>query len=165
VDADVVPCQEYRDYTIDSGTALFVEGIKIQPDRGTPIINYPKQHIKNGIEKNRETKYQFKRMVRIAKNIRVLMEDAGISSANNISSFLIESLFWNVSNAAYTEFTYYNCYAFNEVLSNLYNNIGYLNVFKEINGIKYIGDDDNQRVSICRAFVKDLKAFYNYSLD
>ena len=62
----------FRDYTNDFrfDANNYVAGIEIRPDSGGRIINYPEQHIKNGIEKNLKTNYQFKRCVRVMKNIR-----------------------------------------------------------------------------------------------
>lgn len=168
VDADTVPCGEFRDYRMDDGTNVnrFIPGIRIQPDdKSAIIINYPVQHIKNGVLKNDATDKKFKKMVRIAKNIRVLMEDMGIDSAKRISSFLIESLLWNVPDKCYKEYTLFLRFMFAEVLSYLFKNIDSIYSFKEINGIKDINKDDVTRIETCKAFIKDLYSFYDYNIE
>ena len=164
VDADTVPCGEYRDYRIDDGTDTnnFISGIRIQPDDGSKIIiNYPVQHIKNGASKNNNTNYNFKKMVRIAKNIRVLMEEEDIVAAKKMSSFLIESLFWNVPNEVYSH--YYSLrFIFEDVINFLHDNLAKIPYFKEINNIKHIDEDDSKRAEICQSFIKGLKQYYTY---
>ncbi|WP_069330027.1 nucleotidyltransferase domain-containing protein, partial [Paenibacillus nuruki] len=104
-DADAVPCKRYKDFSYDfSNNPLnFVGGIYISADSGETIINYPEQHIKNGKEKNIATNYYYKKMVRILKMMRYLMKDLNIKSAGTISSFALESLFWNIPNNYYLE--------------------------------------------------------------
>lgn len=163
VDADTVPCGQHRDYRRDNGTdpTNFIEGIIIQPDSGTRIINYPQQHIQNGIIKNKNTGFAFKRMVRIAKNIRECM--VGIKSAEDISSFLIESLLWNVPDDVYTKYTLLR-YTFGEIVEYLKDSISQISYFKEINGIKYLTTYDHSRLNICRQFIDDLSKFYEYDI-
>jgi hypothetical protein len=95
VEADVVACIENRRYKQDgsyhSGTSLF-------PDNGGQISNWPQHHYDNGVWKNKETGYRFKRLVRIMKNIRNAMVDDGIAAAKPIPSFLNECLVWNTPN-------------------------------------------------------------------
>lgn len=106
VDADVVPAYRYRDYLNDwnNDPENYIGGIEIRPDSGGRIINYPEQHIKLGIAKNKVTKYNFKRCVRIAKNMREKMVEYGYPLSDKISSFGIESLLWNVDVSAYTKY-------------------------------------------------------------
>ena len=101
-DADTVPCRRYRDYRQDyrRDASNFVGGVVIYPDNGGMIINYPEQHIANGRKKNSDTNHHYKKMVRIMKKMRYLMEDSYItaysSAAKNVSSFMLESLLWNI---------------------------------------------------------------------
>ena len=73
----------------------YIGGIVIKADDGEEIINYPEQHIANGRKKNNNTNYYYKKMVRMLKKMRYLMNDNKYSSANNVSSFGLESLLWN----------------------------------------------------------------------
>lgn len=98
VDADVVPTMEYRYYVGDreddyiSGVAFLTDP---NPD-SRKIINWPEQACRNGIEKHKETNERYKKMVRIFKALRNEMQNNGMQSAENITSFLLESLVWHV---------------------------------------------------------------------
>ena len=41
------------------------------------MMKLPKQHIKNGMDKNKRTNLYFKKMVKIAKEMRCQMQDEG----------------------------------------------------------------------------------------
>jgi hypothetical protein len=102
-DVDVVPCLQYRDYRHDTrcDPNNYVPGIIITSDSGTTIINYPEQHIESGKGKNTNTHRYYKRMVRIFKKVNNIMQDHGIPATQNISSFDLESLLWNVPDGIY----------------------------------------------------------------
>lgn len=104
VNADVVPAFQYRDFkNINSiDPARYVEGIKYFAKDGTEVINYPKDHISNGKQKNNSTNYEYKKLVRIIKHIRNDMVDDGTADGDKITSFLIECLVWNVPNDTIT---------------------------------------------------------------
>ncbi|GLO66102.1 nucleotidyltransferase domain-containing protein [Oceanobacillus kimchii] len=95
VDADAVPCLEYRRYQTDGS---FLTGTAFMPrDNSNIVKNFPIQHYENGKNKNIETSRRYKKIVRIVKRIRYNMaQESGTHS--NISSFLIECLIWNVPN-------------------------------------------------------------------
>lgn len=97
VKADVVPAFQLRDYKNSGNPAVFVEGIWLKAMKdGSIVKNYPKDHIKNGKEKNKVTGRKYKELVRIMKHIKNDMCDEGICNGDVISSFLIECLVWNV---------------------------------------------------------------------
>lgn len=98
VETDVVPTFDYRDY-FESGS--FVEGAKFISDSGKSIVNYPLQHIENGKSKNRSTQKRFKRLTRIYRRIRYSMLNDGIDISDNITSFLLECLVWNVPDSIF----------------------------------------------------------------
>lgn len=104
INADVVPAFQYRDFKIIGSTdpAKYVEGIKFFAKDGAVVINYPKDHISNGIQKNNITNYEYKKFVRIMKHIRNDMIDVGMTDGDIITSFLIECLVWNVPNGTIT---------------------------------------------------------------
>ena len=104
VDADVVPAFQYRDYKIIGSTdrTKYVEGIKYFAQDGTVVINYPKDHIENGKQKNNRTNYEYKKLVRIMKHVLNDMVSAGKADGDKITSFLIECLVWNVPNERIT---------------------------------------------------------------
>jgi len=88
------------------------------------------------------------------------MSDNRISSANNVSSFGLEPLLWNVPNNKFIKYTSYK-YIFEEVVDYLYGNQSLLSTYKEANGIKalcpYSSDEENYT-----RFINDLKVFYQY---
>lgn len=95
VDTDVVPTWNFRRYEKNSD---YILGARFFSDSGKIITNYPKQHIENGKEKNKETSRKFKRLTRLYRKLRYKMKDDGISVNKNITSFLLECLVWNVPN-------------------------------------------------------------------
>lgn len=100
INADIVPACEYRNYKIIGSLdpKEYVKGTKFYAADGTEIINYPHDHILNGKQKNTDTHYAYKRLVRIMKHIRNNMVDERLADGDKITSFLIESLVWNVPN-------------------------------------------------------------------
>ncbi len=95
VDTDVVPTFTYRSYSEYGG---YAEGVRFLSDSYKRIDNFPLQHIENGIRKNSETLKRFKRLTRIYRRIRYKMIDDGVAVSDNITSFLLECLVWNVPN-------------------------------------------------------------------
>ncbi len=162
-DADSVPAMRYRDYSMDFRNDIenYVGGIVITPDYGKEIINYPEVHLANGVEKNKSTNYYFKKMVRIAKELRIQMEELGFEYAGKTSSFGVECLLWNVPNEEFLKYSHYK-FIFDDVVSYLFSNKNLISSFKEINNIKHIGDDDKERVVIYRGFIEELKDFFEY---
>lgn len=100
VNADVVPAFQYRDFKVINSLdpKIYVEGIKYLATDGKEIINYPKNHIDNGKQKNIATNYKYKKLVRIMKHVRNNMISDGKADGEIISSFLVECLVWNVPN-------------------------------------------------------------------
>ena len=138
------------------------EGITIYADDGQVINNFPKQHIALGRAKNVATNHYYKKMVRIAKKLRYIMEDCRYPGASNVSSFGVESLLWNVSNDVFKKYTNY-CFAFDEVVKYLYSNKGYLSIFKEANGIKLLCPNVSMQQNYYR-FIEELYRFYDYDI-
>lgn len=101
LNADVVPCLEYRKYnSFDKfNTSDFVPGIKFWTlGERNEIINFPKVHKIKGEAKNHEarTDERYKSIVRIVKNIkRRLVEDYGFSP-KIAPSYFIECAIYNV---------------------------------------------------------------------
>lgn len=100
VDADAVPCFQYRNYKYPKSKdpKNYVEGVKFFSRAGETVVNYPKIHVQNGKRKNKATSKRYKRLTRILKRARYKMVEDGIPVNDNISSFLIECLVWNVPN-------------------------------------------------------------------
>lgn len=165
VDADVVPAYRHRDYSNDyrNDADNYIGGIEIRPDSGGRIINYPEQHIKLGIAKNKETKYNFKKCVRIIKSMREDMEENGYAISSKISSFGLESLLWNVIESAYTKYSSVLRYTFDEVVSFLKNDFLNFDNYKEANGIKPLFYDMATK-NAYQKFIDDLCDFYEYDI-
>lgn len=91
--ADVVPCVEHANWHSRYGN---VAGIKLRDDASPSkrIINYPKQHLDRGVEKNDRCSRRYKRVVRILKNLENEMVSKDVIPV--VPSFLIESGVWNV---------------------------------------------------------------------
>ncbi|MBL4664163.1 MAG: nucleotidyltransferase [Flavobacteriaceae bacterium] len=101
VETDVVPTWNHRQYYKNGN---YVLGAQFKTDNGKWILNYPKQHLENGIDKNNNTYRRFKRLTRIHKRLRNKMIQDGIDIDDCIKSFLIESLVWNVPNKIFNDY-------------------------------------------------------------
>ncbi len=96
IKTDVVPTWNYRQYNKDGSYQL---GAKFFTDKLTyGIVNFPKQHIQNAKDKNSDTFRRFKRLTRLHRKLRYKMIDDGEVVSENITSFLLECLIWNVPN-------------------------------------------------------------------
>lgn len=136
IDADVIPCFEYRRYNND-GT--FTEGTAFIPDNGGRVINWPEQNYENGKKKNDDTKRGFKAGVRILKNLKHEMEEEGHNEAKAIPSFLCECLAWNVPDEGFLHGDYTADVRY--MLMHLFNNTIKFEDCKEwgeINELKYL---------------------------
>ena len=103
VEADVVPLFEFRQYWDHGG---YRAGVALIPDNSYQRIeNYPERlvdywpttdlHYENGVSKNTATQRRFKGMVRILKQLRIVLEDAGNVAATTVPGYLAECLLWN----------------------------------------------------------------------
>lgn len=136
--ADVVPCVTERTWT---SRWTYHDGIRLHNDRNPEqrIINYPKQHLEEGIQKNNATSRRYKRVVRILKRLENEMVDEGIIDA--VPSFLIESSVWNVPDLDFGGDTWKArvraalAHIFNGTLSS---DCDSSNNWLEANGIKYL---------------------------
>lgn len=168
-DADTVPCRRYRDYRGDytKNSSNYVGGVVITPDWGSRIINYPEQHIANGRSKNVATRHHYKKMVRIMKKMRYLMEDSYYptykTAASGVNSFMLESLLWNIEDQWYLDNCgiYRKVFAFKQMISYLSSHKGSFKSYKEANGIKPLCANDEAYNNLC-AFVDALSSFYEY---
>lgn len=96
--ADVVPALEYRDYRSFSNSQLtdYYEGITFfaLPEHQR-IVNYPKEHRRNGEEKNQRTYERYKPAVRMFKNARRDAVRQGTLSKEDAPSYFLECLIYN----------------------------------------------------------------------
>lgn len=103
---DVVPTFSYRRYLLNGN---YIEGVVFfADDSNLKVVNYPKQHVENGIVKNNNTSRIFKRLTRVFKNIKIRMKEDIYFDNENISSFLLECLVWNVPNNIFNDYDNWN---------------------------------------------------------
>ena len=90
VDADVVPCFNYRYYFATGGSR---KGTRIVTKDGTHFENFPVQQLENGKKKNTATKTYFKQAVRVLKRVENAMLEA--KAHREVPSFFVECLVYN----------------------------------------------------------------------
>lgn len=133
--ADVVPCWEYRRY--DSLTTWH-QGACVFPTGGSRTPNYPSQQLSNGILKNDATSRRYKRMVRALKRMQTNLVERGVLT-DEIASYHVECLVYNVPNASFEHSTY--SADMRAVLASLFNETlldGGWSDWEEVNGLKYL---------------------------
>jgi hypothetical protein len=146
VPADILPAIEYRLYRAFPSLLgeKYDEGVFFRDKELTPIINYPKLHLKYGNEKNRETAGRFKQIVRVVKHAR-LQKDFGPEAAR-APSYFIECLLFNVPNQEYEADRVRSAYE--KVITWLANNTGDIERWKCQNGIVQIFGDHPEAWSV-----------------
>ncbi|NKL21811.1 nucleotidyltransferase domain-containing protein [Rhizobium leguminosarum] len=92
--ADVLVCQQFRRYYSLHDYRLGIAFMR----NGARIENFPKQHSENCTTKHQATNQNFKRMVRIFKNMRNSMIAKGILADKVAPSYFIEGMLYNVPN-------------------------------------------------------------------
>jgi hypothetical protein len=90
VDADVVPCFDYRYYFSSSS---WRDGSRVFKKDGSYVENYPQQQLDNGVAKNKRTGKSYKGAVRILKRVENAMVVSG--DHGELPSFFIECLVYN----------------------------------------------------------------------
>lgn len=125
VDADIVPVVQLK--------LNDIKGVCFFSQKNEFIVNFPAQDYENGCKKNIQTNHRYKEFVRIFKKIRNELEDI-LQKQSNISSYVIESLLYNIPNNFYdTSKTYTK--TLEDIITYLYDNINKIG-FVETNGIK-----------------------------
>lgn len=113
--ADVVPCWEYRRY--DAYNVCHV-GSRVYATGGEYKDNYPAIQLERGRAKTRATSRRYKRMVRALKKLQTLLVEKGVLT-EEIPSYLVECIVYNVPNASLNNPTYLA--DFRNVLAFLFN--------------------------------------------
>lgn len=103
VDADVVPALQLLRYESfpEYGQPRVIEGIAIFPRSGGRIVNYPKEHIKNGERKNGATLGAYKETVRQVKRLRRKAVSDGLVGPSDAPGYLLECLVFNAPNSLF----------------------------------------------------------------
>jgi hypothetical protein len=137
--ADVVPSFIYEEVygRSVSGDPLTRRGTRVFPDQGPYIHNWPQQHYDNGVAKNNDTGYRFKRLVRIVKRLENELVKNGL--IEEVPSYLVECLVYNVpnDNLGYSAFTS----DLRATLAHVFNNTmtdGACKEWIEVNEVKYL---------------------------
>lgn len=132
--ADVVPCQTHRQfYSRDSHH----DGIRIRPDNGPIIINWPQQDIDNGTAKNKRTHLRYKRAVRGIKALENEMVDKGILKP--VPSFMMECAVFNVADGDFSDSSnYVNCVRVLRGFAEAINDPASVDEWVEVNKLKYL---------------------------
>lgn len=99
IDADVVVCQQHR---VEGGPGEARRGMWFETKHGEEISNYPKQHYKNGAEKNQRTNGEYKKTLRMVKRARSYLAEKGRISKDNVPSYFLVCLLYNVPEKYYT---------------------------------------------------------------
>ncbi len=162
---DVVPCWVFRNYNDWYDPYYYEEGTLIESSDGGELVNYPKQHYKNGCEKNKATNKRYKRVVRIVKNLNLKIKEQSWFPNSRITSFLIESLLYNVPNDYYTGSCYFD---WNDILRDciLYLrrciNINQYNNWTEVSGLIPLFGDRKWDLGDVKSFLEELYSFLGY---
>lgn len=138
------------------------DGIQLLTDDGEKIINYPIKQIKNENLKNSQTKFMFKKYIRILKNIKEDMEESHISSSNEIGSFQVESLLWNLDNDIFTKYETLG-YGVEEIIKGLKIKKYFLEYLHESNGVKNLCQDNFTKYYV-QKFIDDLSEYFEYEV-
>ncbi|MDR7357930.1 nucleotidyltransferase domain-containing protein [Paeniglutamicibacter sulfureus] len=101
VEADVVPCFEYRYYYSASS---WVEGARVYKTDGTHVENYSSRQLTNGRAKNTRTNQAYKKTVRILKRLENAMVADG--SHREAPSFFLECLVYNCPDSLFATSTW-----------------------------------------------------------
>jgi hypothetical protein len=145
VDADVVPVFEHRRY---STSGSYISGVELRPDSGGRVINWPEQHYENGNGKNNDTGRAYRRVVRIIKKLRNIMDEEGIAEAKALKGFNVECLVWNAPNTCFTNETLFEDVS--DVLNHLSFYLASMELCKEwgeVSELKYLlaGSDTKRK--------------------
>jgi hypothetical protein len=98
VEADVVPCFDYRYYFSQNS---WRDGARTFRVNGKTLENYPDQHLEKGRAKNTATNGYFKKAVRILKRTENAMLQADVH--REVPSYFVECLVYNCPNKVFLE--------------------------------------------------------------
>ena len=154
--ADVVVCMEHRRYT---GYYTYVEGITFWALHDKRwIVNYPKEHYKNGAAKSSRTWDRYKRTVRMFKNARNHLESIGMMNANLAPSYFVECLLYNAPDSAFR-------YGFQETFCSIVNWMTQNNLDKFVcqNGQQWLFGSSPEQWSVvdAKTFANQLVSLWN----
>ncbi len=162
--ADVVVAVDYRKYLKFQSLAVnsYIGGIKFNIINGDKrqVINFPKYHIRNGVDKNSEerTRGRYKPTVRMFKNIRNKLIDNKQISSKDAPSYFLECLLYNVPDICFGD----NCsQTFCDIVNHLHK--ANLQSFHCQNGqIELFGDAHEQwQIPAANLLIQELIKLWN----
>lgn len=157
VNTDIVPVWRYRLYQPNRN---YREGVAFYSDSNILVINFPEQHTENGNKKNNNTGRKYKRVVRILKRLKNKMKEDNIFVSDSITSFLIESLVWNVDDGIFNQSNNFSDILRN-VLIDIYNNT--LEDWNEVSDIlKLFHTERKWSVLDVKTFIKQVWEYGNF---
>ena len=125
--ADVVACVQYRNYTNPDFSDSNVKGMTFwTKNNPRQIINYPKVHYGNGVNKHQTTHNYYKPTVRMFKNIRTYLVNQNMISSDLVPSYFLECLIYNIPNDKFY-------WEYQETFCNVINWLGNATLSKLIN--------------------------------
>ncbi|MCY3626727.1 MAG: nucleotidyltransferase [Gammaproteobacteria bacterium] len=145
LNADVVPCLRHNPRTGLMSLGSQVEGIKFWNNPGTQIVNYPKLHLKNGQEKNKDCQEYYKPTIRVFKNARN-------KANNNFPSYFLECMLYNVPSNIYSSSYSRSFPRILEFLNQAHRD-GSLVIFRCQNQQEYIFGPEPHQINISEALV------------
>ncbi|WP_298713344.1 nucleotidyltransferase domain-containing protein [uncultured Veillonella sp.] len=163
VKADIVPLQRFRDYAnpLSTNSNVYTKGVILYDSNNNPIINYPEAHIEKGRYKNIITNSYYKKLVRICKSILLQMKNDNIREAEGISSFLVESLLFNIQNHIFTSGETYQL-KLAAVINYLLSEGENIKSWKEANDIKFLFEQSSCGVKDTLLFLERMKVYCGY---
>ena len=102
--SDILVCLQYRKYKHFSNTndQDYVEGVVFYDMRDNrKVINYPKLHYQNGVNKNYNTDSRYKPTVRMIKNARTYLVNHHAITNDLAPSYFLECFIYNASNSCF----------------------------------------------------------------
>ncbi|WP_297547239.1 nucleotidyltransferase [Amycolatopsis sp.] len=116
VDADVVPCFNYRYYFASGG---HLSGARVFKNDGSSLENYSQQQLDKGNAKDGRTNSDYKKVVRIMKRVENLMVENDVHRA--VPSFFMECLVYNCPDEIFRRSTWTD--AVKGVISHVWDNL------------------------------------------
>jgi len=156
VDADVVPVFEHRRYR---RTGTYLSGTQLYSDKGVKIVNWPDQHYANGNEKNDSTRRAYRKIARIVKKLRNVMDDEGAPEAKPLKGFNVECLIWNVPDVLFMHDTLFrDVTAVLNYLSTQLSSMEACGEWGEVSDLKYLLKGNEIKRQQFKAFIDRARA-------
>jgi hypothetical protein len=109
LNADVIVAVTHLKYNLFLAEAVETheEGIQFWDRQNRPIVNLPKQHIRNGQDKNSRTGSRYKPAVRVFKNARRHLVERGKITRDLAPSYFVECFIYNAPDNLFVPDVYF----------------------------------------------------------